>query len=434
MINLQNKSRTMKKVLLLLLSLPGITGFSQDTLTIGQCYSLVEKNWPLSQQAQMFDNSSLLRVQNINKNFLPQVNLNASASYQSAVTEVAIPLPAGFGPLSMPELSKDWYKATLDINESIYSGNVNNYQKKVETYNLQIDQTNLKAELYKLKDRVNQLFFTIIFLQQNQLLFESNRDQLSEKFKEMKAAVMGGAALPMNADVLEAELFRVEQQLIENNADQKASIKMLSELISAPLSDSVMLIIPDPQVSLLTYENKRLENDVFRLQESKTLVLSDMVTTRWNPRISAYGQLGFGRPGLNMLSNDFEPWYIFGAKFTWNFWNWNANKNEKKILGIQANIIKTQQETFDKNLKIQSERDIADITKAQEVLKTDAQIVTLREKVTKAASSQLDNGVITSSDYVSRLKEETQAKLNFEIHKIQLAKAKLAYLYNQGKL
>ena len=382
----------------------------------------------------MFDNSSLLRVQNINKNFLPQVNLNGSASYQSAVTDVVIPLPAGFGPLTMPQLSKDWYKATLDINEAIYSGNVFNYQKKVETYNLQIDQTNLKAELYKLKDRVNQLFFTIIFLQQNQELFESNRDILASKFKEMEAAVKGGTALPMNADVLQAEFFRVEQMLVENNADQHAAIKMLSDLVSTPISDSVFLVIPDPQVSLLTYENKRLENDLFILQENRTMLLSDMVTTRWNPRISAYGQLGYGRPGLNMLSNDFTPWYIIGAKFTWNFWNWNANKNEKKILGLQANIIKTQQETFDKNLKIQYEKDIADITKAEEVLKTDTQIITLREKVTKAASSQLDNGVITSSDYVSRLKEETQAKLNYEIHKIQVVKARLAYLFNQGKL
>jgi outer membrane protein TolC len=144
--------------------------------------------------------------------------------------------------------------------------------------------------------------------------------------------------------------------------------------------------------------------------------------------------VGYGRPGLNMLSNDFTPWYIIGAKFTWNFWNWNANKNEKKILGIQANIIKTQQETFDRNLKIQSEKDIADITKAEEVLKTDEQIIILRERVTRAASSQLDNGVITSSDYVSRMKEETQAKVNYEMHKIQLVKARLAYLFNQGKL
>jgi len=424
----------MKKVLFLFLSVAWFAGYSQDTITIEQCYSLVEKNWPLSQQAQMFDNSSLLRVQNINKNFLPQVNLNGSASYQSAVTDVAIPLPAGFGPLTMPELSKDWYKATLDVNEAIYSGNVNNYQKKVESYNLQIDQTNLKAELYKLKDRVNQLYFTIIFLQQNKELFETNRDQLASKLKEMEAAVIGGVALPMNADVLKAELFRVEQMLVENNADQLAAVKMLSDLISLPLPANVFLILPDPQVSLLIYENKRLENDVFSLQENKTMLLSDMVTTRWNPRISAYGQVGYGRPGLNMLSNDFTPWYIIGAKFTWNFWNWNANKNEKKILGIQANIIKTQQETFDRNLKIQSEKDIADITKAQEVLKTDEQIITLREKVTRAASSQLDNGVITSSDYVSRMKEETQAKVNYEMHKIQLVKARLAYLFNQGKL
>jgi outer membrane protein TolC len=159
-----------------------------------------------------------------------------------------------------------------------------------------------------------------------------------------------------------------------------------------------------------------------------------MVNTRWNPKFSAYGQAGYGRLGLNMLSNDFTPWWIVGAKLTWNIWNWNLSKNEKKIYEIQGNMIGAQKETFEKNLKIEAERGLSEIEKLGELLKKDEEIIELRNRISRASSSQLDNGVITSSDYISRLNEEKLAKLSFELHRIQLVKAKIAYLYTLGKL
>jgi outer membrane protein TolC len=128
------------------------------------------------------------------------------------------------------------------------------------------------------------------------------------------------------------------------------------------------------------------------------------------------------------------PWWIFGAKLTWNPWNWNQNRNERKIYDIQDNILKSQKETFDKNNRIEADRGLSEMTRFTELLIRDNDIIALRQKITKTAASQMDNGVITSSEYISRMNEETQAKLTKELHKIQLVKAKLNYLYIMGKL
>jgi outer membrane protein TolC len=424
----------MKKILLLLLAAGWFHVSGQDTLKIEECYRLAEKNWPLGSQIGMISDNSTLRLKNLGKNFLPQMYLNGSASYQSAVTEVLIPLPAGLGPLDMPPLAKDWYKATLDVTQSIYDGNVTSYNKKLERFNAEMDQTGVKAELYKLKERVNQFYFSVILFDESRKILESSRDQVAAKLKEVSAAVANGAQLPMNADLLQAQLYKIRQSLEEVMADRDAALKMLAELISQPINGQAVLVLPSPVITSYAYENKRYEDQLFSMQQSRLEVMRNMVTTKWNPKFYAYGQAGYGRPGLNMLSNDFVPWGIIGAKVTWNFWNWNANKNEKKILGIQEQITQTQQSAYDKNLKIQSEKDLSEIVKAGKLLEQDTEIITLREKITKAASSQLDNGVITSSDYLDRLNEEMQARLSMQIHQIQLVKAKLTYLFNQGKL
>ncbi len=426
----------MKRIAVLLGSLiiQSIVYGQSDTVTLYDCYRQAEKTYPLARQTGMLEKSNELKIKNLNKNYLPQLNLNGSATLQSDVTELKLDLPAQFSSIQFPTISKDMYKVTVDVNQSIYDGNVTGYQKKLETFNMQSDQKNIQVELYKLKDRISQVYFSIFMFQQNELLLNNTKDQLKLKFKEVQSAVANGVMLSSNADALQAELLKIDQQLIETRTDRTTTFQVLSELTSSTIPDNSLLVLPRVLISSMTFEDKRPELQLYDIQLSKTGMMKNMVNTRWNPRLYAFGQAGYGRPGLNMLSNDFTPWWIVGAKLTWNIWNWNLSKNEKKIYEIQSDIIGTQKETFEKNLRIEAERGLAEIEKLGELLEKDEEIVALRTRITSAASSQLNNGVITSSDYISRLNEEKQSKLALELRRIQLVKAKISYLFTLGKL
>ncbi len=189
---------------------------------------------------------------------------------------------------------------------------------------------------------------------------------MDSKLKEVRSAVENGVQLSSNADALEAEIMRIDQQLMETRSDHATAFQMLSELTSTEIPESSRLLLPIINITSFTFENKRFENELFDIQRSRTIMMKNMITTKWNPKFYAFGQLGYGRPGFNFLSNDFTPWWIFGAKLTWNFFNWNQNKNEKKIFDVQNDIIRTQQETFDKNLRISAEKDLSEIVKLTE--------------------------------------------------------------------
>ncbi|MEI7491447.1 MAG: TolC family protein [Bacteroidota bacterium] len=419
----------------LFFTVPGIQQLpAQDTITLDFCYQQVQKTYPLIRQAGLLDKSSDLRTKNLNKNYLPAFNVNGSASWQNEVTEVVIPLPSGMPQLQGPTIPKDQYKLTLDVSESIYDGNVTSYQKKLEKYNLNVDKKNVDASLYLLKDQVNQFYFSILLTQQNVELLKDTKHQLESKLAEVESAVRNGTSLKMNQDLIRAEIIKIEQNIYELSMDRLASIKMLSELVSSPMDENSVFKIPVINLPGMAYENKRIEYEIYTIQKDRTNLMKNMVTTKWNPKFWAFGQFGFGRPGYNFLSSDIAPMVMLGAKITWNPWNWNANRNEKKIYDIQGEIIKNQQESFDKNIKVTTQRNTADITKLSELLLKDRELIDLRTGITKTASSQLTNGSITSSDYILRVNDETQAKMGLEIHKIQLIKAKISYLYNLGKL
>ncbi|MEI7500605.1 MAG: TolC family protein [Bacteroidota bacterium] len=407
---------------------------AQDSITLDFCYQQIQKTYPLIRQASLIAKSSDLRTKNLNKNYLPQFNVNGSASWQNEVTEVVIQLPANLPQLQGPVIPKDQYKLTLDVSESIYDGNVTSYQKRLEKFNLNVDKKSVDATLYLLKDQVNQFYFTILLTQKNVELLRETKRQLDSKLSEVESAVRNGAMLKMNADLIRAEIIKLDQNIYELSMDRLGSIRMLSELITLTLDESSAFKTPVIRIPLMEYENKRIEYELYGIQRDRANLLKNMVTTKWNPKFWAFGQFGFGRPGYNFLATDIAPMAMVGARLTWNPWNWNANKNEKKIYDIQGDIIKNQQETFDKNLRVTTRKNITDITKLSDLLIRDQELVDLRSSITKTASSQLLNGVITSSDYILRVNDETQARMGLEIHKIQLIKAKISYLYNIGKL
>ena len=150
------------------------------------------------------------------------------------------------------------------------------------------------------------------------------------------------------------------------------------------------------------------------------------------PRFAAFGELGYGRPGLNMLSNSFDAFYMLGAKVSWTLWDWNETSNQKKILDLQKQVLESEKETFNQGIKIILENNIADISKYESLINSDNDIISLREKVVKISESQLENGTITATEYLTDLNNLLQSKVNLQSHKIQLIKTKVEYLTLKG--
>lgn len=422
----------MKKLLFACFMLFGVTAFSQqaDTLKLLFCQQQAIENYPLIKQKDLLAVSADLKIKNFNTSYFPQLTLNGQATYQSAVTQIP-----QFSPLfSSPDASKDQYKLTLDLNQVIWDGGQTSAQKKLEISSLQADKLSVDVELAKIKERINLLFFNILLAQENEKIIINVQNDLQSRLKKIEAGIKDEVQLQSTADVLKAEYIKTEQQLIELAANKDASLKMLSEFVNKPIAANAVFELPQTEAAAISYENKRLEMQLFDFQMNKLDVSKKLSTARIMPRFYAFGQGGYGRPGFNMLANDFDFFYIFGAKLSWNIAGFYQTGREKKVIDIQKNLLEVQKETFDKNLKISTQKDLGDVTKYQQLIEKDAEIVKLRENITRSASAQLEGGIITATEYVTDLDAEIQAKLNIELHKIQLQMARLNYLNSLGKL
>ncbi|MBC7844975.1 MAG: TolC family protein [Flavobacterium sp.] len=396
---------------------------AQQSLTLEDCYALSNKNYPIAKQIDLLKQKSDLEVDALQTAKLPKIDLNAQGTYQNQVTTIPNPL--------LEPLNKDQYRATLDVNQLIYNGGLIDANTKLKAAQTKTQQQQVEVNLYLLKTRINQLFFSILLLQERKEILIFKQDQLVSKIKEVNAGIKFGAILPASEKVLEAENLKIKQQLSEIQFDKKRLFENLSSLTFTTIPETAILQRP----ILITEEtttNNRPELKYFDFQNQQIEASKTVISKNNLPKINAFGIAGYGNPGLNMIDNSFQPILLVGLKANWNVFDWNKSKSEKDALTVSRNIVASEKETFLLNNSLQLQEMSNEIQKSEAIIKDDAEIISLREYVEKSANAQLKNGVITTSEYLVEFTNLYEAKTNQKIHEIQLALAKANYQVVKG--
>jgi len=421
----------MKQLLLIIIncSLLIINSSAQDNLGLQQAYDLAQKNYPLIKQRELISKTREYTIDNLSTGFLPQINLSGQATYQSDVTSVKVPIPG----VNIESPSKDQYKILADVNQLLYDGGSIKQQKNIQGLTEEVEQQKIEVELYKLKDRINQLFLGILYLDEQLKQVELIKTDLNNGIKRVQAQVDNGTSFKSNLNVLQAELLKTEQRVIELKASRKGYVDVLSLFINQTLAEDVRLEKPVVEASVLANDIQRPELKLYTTQEKLLDGQYKLIDSRNKPKASLFWQGGYGRPGLNFLSNSFDFYYTTGVRLNWNFGGLYTQKKEKKIVELNQKTVEIQKETFLLNTNTDLKRQQSEVDKLQKLVATDKDIIDLRIKVKDAAKAQLENGVITANDYLREINAEDQARQSLITHQIQLLQAQINYQTISGK-
>jgi outer membrane protein TolC len=379
---------------------------AQEPLTLDRCYELATQNYPLIKQRELISRSGEYSVQNATKGNLPQLSFSGQATYQSAV--VHIPLPG------IPELSKDQYKVQAEISQNLYDGGNIRYQKQLEKANTATQEQQLAVNLYAVKDRVNQLFFGILLadeqLQQNNL----RKTDIESGIHKMQGAVDNGTALRSSLDELKAELINTDQSQTQLKANKNAYTQLLALFINQPVT-----ALAKPSPIPVTADIKRPELKLYDQQQQAISIREKQLRVNYLPKVSAFAQGGYGRPTLNFIDNSFGFYGLGGLRFSWGLNSLYTLKNNRQMLHINQQDLDVQKETFLFNTRLTLTQQQINVQQYDDLIAQDQDIIALRTSVKKAAVAQLENGVITSHDYISQVNAENLARQNLALHQIQ---------------
>lgn len=413
----------------LLLAINGLFAQNNPTLTLEQCYHFATTNTPLAQQKALTVTAGSLLEKNQGLNWLPQVNVNAQVTYQSEVTSFPVKLPG----INVEELSKDQYKGTLEITQPIYDGGIISSQKKLQSIAAGIESQKVEIDLYQLKSKVNACFFTALLMDENLRLMQFVINDLDNNIKKVSAQAKNGIATNSNVDVLKAEQLKALQQVIGFKATKNAAVEML-EILTATSIDSNTVFEKPAQITVSADTiMQRPELKLFDFQKQQFRQQTKLINAKANPKFSFFTTGGYGRPGLNMLKNEFQWYYLGGVKLTIPIISQFTKHKEKDVIKIQEQIVDRQRENFLNNNRQVLSQQKNEIEKYKALVNSDEAIVQLRKKIKDNASFKLANGIITSTDYITEMNAENQAMLNQKLHEIQWLQAQYNYQLILGK-
>jgi outer membrane protein TolC len=416
----------MKQLIIILIILNVLPSLAQQSITLEECYTLVRKNYPLAKQSQLMEVQNKLDADVISISKLPQFSLDAQATYQSDVIEISIPNA------NIESLNKDQYRATFSVNQLIYNGGLTNASLKVKSAQLKTRQKQVEVSLYQLKQQINQLYFSILLAQESELLLNSKQTLLQAKLKEVQSGIAYGVILPSSDKILEAELLKIRQQFQGLESNQTTLIETLSSLINQPLSASTLFQNPLIETQLQT-DLTRPELEFFQLKKEEIKNLESLMSKQNAPKLLGFATGGYGNPGLNMLDNSFQTFYTVGVKLNWNVFDWNSNRKQRKSLSINKDLVDTETEIFTLNTNIELNKQLKEIDKIENFITSDLDIINLRKEVLQTAESQLRNGVITSSAYVTELTNLYEEENTLVKHKTELQLTKANYNVIKGQ-
>jgi hypothetical protein len=385
----------------------------KNTLTLEQCYQLARVNYPLSKQRGLIEKTKEFNIDNIAKGVIPQFSVNGTGTYQSAVTSIAIP---GFYKTVIP---KDQYNLHGEISQTLSDFGINKQKREISGTDADLQLQNLEADLFQLKDRINQMFFGIILidgqLEQNGL---SEKD-IQTGINKVQAAVNNGTDFNSSLNKLKAQLLTTGQHSIDLKASRRAYADMLSLFINQKIDEHTVLVIPAPPV--LTDSINRPELKVYDLQARSYAEQQHLTKISNYPQLSAFFQGGVGDPSpVNFLASGISTYYITGFRLSWSIGGLYTYKKDKLINKNNQEMVLDQKNTFLFNTNLTLQQQNADMERYRQLIQSDDEIIKLRDSVKQTSAVQLQNGVITANDYLLDINAEAQARQDRALHQVQL--------------
>ncbi len=413
-----------------LITLPALSQPNRQYYSLPLLLDSAISRFPVSAQRDELNQIGQLTVEQISSTYLPVLQINGQMSYQSEVTQLQIPVP-GFSP---PDLAKDWYKLNLDISQLIYDGGQVKTQKKIEATQSKIKLTEVSQQENNFKENIIRLYYRSMLLKQQLLVFGSMEKSLKATAAETKKAVDIGAVLESAHQNIQAEIFRIQQQQLETEAGLAASLSFLSAYTGLDLrmEDSLKPPLFESQETQMI--NLRPEWQNLKLQEEKTTLLSTLAKSKRRPILQAFGQAGYGRPGYNMLDDQFSDYYMAGLRLQFKLWDWHTSKREQSIAGLNGRMIQKNIQNFEINQSAAYQAKLQEISRLHKTTLLDAEVVKLQQQVVASQLSGLSQGIITMAAYLQESEKLTRSMLGLETNKIRLLNAQTELMLITGKI
>ena len=400
---------------------------AQTVVTIEQC-----QQWAVSQTSanvQKDLNGQILKtnIQNAGAHLYPKLSVNGRFAYESADVPSVSPFDQN------PEWARMQYHIGLDLEQVLFEGGKFFYGRQFATLQNDAEIYKIELSMNEIKAQVINLYLSLLIIDKQIDIIQNVQSTFDDQLKQLRVLYKEGVIPQNDVSQLELEALKMEQNHDELQAKRESIISTLSILTGQDLSKATF-VMPELSDFSATAPSNRLEFSIFENQLKQMEFQRKLHFSNSLPKISVFASGGYGRPDYQFYFSRPDWYYMAGVSLRIPVIDWAKSSGVAKVIGIQKQILESQEADFKKSNQIAIQEKLNEIKRLEHLIQLDKAINEKYAELTKTFSSQLANGTITVTDYIRQHNDELTSRMNQEIHNIQLLKTKYELMALRGEL
>ncbi len=359
---------------------------------------------------------------------LPSLDFSGSYRRQSTVPEIKIApvtLPFGAGIYSpipggaMQMGTLDNFDFRLTVAQPLFTGFRLAQKVAASRANQDGKAADLRRQRCELIGQVEKAYGQVLKTLKYVDIARTSRDQVAAHVRDVKKMVDQGILKREEVLKTDVRLSEAELAIVQAENGLAMSRSVLENLLAKKLpTDAPFSAMPTPdafdlnkETTLETAWANRAELQTLHSAQQASRSVTRMAKGGRLPNLAAFGSVGYGKPGLDMLKKEWMDYWLVGVGMEWNIWNWGKTRSQ-----IQQTEIKQRALAHtERQLRDAIELDVTQaLLQVQEAMQRRDLCVTLTsqaEESFRVAEKQYLQGMATHTEYFDAQSALTRARL-----------------------
>jgi outer membrane protein len=365
---------------------------------------------------------------------LPTVGFSGSYDFTSEVTTIDLPGVPGFAGRHITLGDENRYALALGVQMPVFTGGALTAAARAEGAAARAAAYDLEAEKLLVTHEVRAAFFRALGARAGVDVAGAATARLGRHVRYLKGQLEVGAAsreMRVQAEAALAEAQR--RELLAEDALATAELALGSLLGRpgervAPDGGLDEPLVHDDEIGgagvgekpELAAASSRCEQSRERTRAAKGSLM---------PSVSAAAAMNYGRPGVDLVQNEWMSWASAGVSVSWTLWDWGARRDEVRAAEAAAQALEAQTSELNRRLENALAVARARLDLAREGLGVAADRLALERQRLELVTGRYDQGMATETELLDAQDDlaEADAAHASSLASLRLAEVDLIY-------
>ncbi|MBN2424915.1 MAG: TolC family protein [Calditrichaceae bacterium] len=355
---------------------------------------------------------------------LPSLSFDASYRYQSEVPELNLseriqtPLP-----ITIPATrigANHNYEMGLTAQYALFTGFAEKSAITISRQKQYLNENNLSKTQKDIAYNTIMVYRSIQNLKLSLETVQKARERAILQLNRIKSLTRQGMALAVDTLSLALSKMSYEHEILRLKAELEKAEQRLETLAGQYINVELMEA-GNIQGQPAVYNPGGLEDiKALDIQEKIIRETRNIRYSGYYPRIGVFAGYKYGKPGVDIVNNEWVGWGVIGASLSWNIFKWGADKKAVKEQEAELNRLTFRKQFMEDQAYLNYENAARDYEMMREQLSVIEASVRLAELKMKIIDTRYQEGMETVTVFNDTNLELTMKELEQKRHLIMM--------------